>query len=108
MIFETRDQKRNKADLIGELRQNIEICSNSAKRFESGNIYHIMKFGAVRLMKKDFEGASKFYDRVISMDPDWSAFAHYNRAYCTIHIKSDGYIRSAIDDLKVALCKMET
>ena len=57
-------------------------------------------------MKKNFEGASKFYDRVISMDPDWSAFAHYNRAYCTIHIKGDGYVRRAIDDLRAALCEI--
>ena len=42
------------------------------------------------------------------MDPDWSAFAHYNRAYCTIQIKGDGYIRRAIDDLRAALRELET
>ena len=104
----TRVQKWDMADLIKELRQNINECFNLAKRFESDNIYHIMEFGAVRLMRKDFEGASRFYDRVISMDPDWSAFAHYNRAYCTIQVKGDGYIRRAIDDLRAALCKLET
>ena len=41
------------------------------------------------------------------MDPAWSAFAHYNRAYCTIQMKGDGYIRRAIDDLKATLCKLE-
>ena len=42
------------------------------------------------------------------MDPDWSAFAHYNRSYCTIQIKGDGYIRRAIDDLKATLRKLGT
>ena len=105
---ETRAPKWDKADLIEELRQNIETYFDRAKQFESDNIYHIMKFGSVRLMKKDFEGASKFYDRVINMDPGWSAFAHYNRSYCTIHMKGDGYIRRAIDDLREALCKLKT
>ena len=59
-------------------------------------------------MKGDFEGASKFYDRVIRMDPAWSAFAHYNRAYCTIQMKGEGYIRRAIDDLKTTFSKLET
>ena len=51
---ETLAQERNMTDLIEELRRNIEVCSDRAKRFESDNIYHIMKFGAVRLMKEDF------------------------------------------------------
>ena len=68
----------------------------------------ILKFGGVRMMKGDFEGATKFYDRVIRMDPDWSAFAHYNRAYCTIQMKGEGYIRRAIDDLKATSYKLET
>ena len=42
------------------------------------------------------------------MDLDWSAFAHYNRAYCTIQRKGHDYIRRAIDDLNAALCKLET
>ena len=67
-----------------------------------------MEFGSVRLLRDDFKGASEFYDKVIEMDPAWSAFAHYNRAYCTIHIKGDGYIRRAINDLRAALCKLET
>ena len=58
-------------------------------------------------MKGDFEGAAKFYDQVIRMDPVWSAFAHYNRAYCTLQMKGGGYIRRAIDDLTEALCKLE-
>ena len=98
----------NIVEVVQELRQIIDDCSKRAKRFESDNIYHIMEFGAVRLMKGDFEGASKFYDKVIRMDPAWSAFAHYNRAYCAIQMKGDGYIRRAIDDLKGTLCKLET
>ena len=105
--FETRAQELNDADLIEELRRNIEECSIRTKRFESDNIFHIMKFGACRMMNGDFKGASKFYDQVIRMDPAWSAFAHYNRAYCTIQMKGDGYIRSAIDDLKATLCQLE-
>ena len=89
-----------------DLRQIIEIGSKQARKFDSDNIYHLLKFGAVRLMKGDFEGATKFFDRVIRMDPAWSAFAHYNRAYCTIQMKGDGYIRRAIDDLKATLCKL--
>ena len=69
-----------------ELHPNIEDCSGRAKRFESDNIYHILKFGGVRLIKGDFESATKFYDQVIRMDPAWSAFAHYNIAYCTLHM----------------------
>ena len=58
-------------------------------------------------MRGDFEGATPFYDQVILEDPAWSAFAHYNRAYCTIQLKGDGYIRRAIDDLKATLCRLE-
>ena len=104
---ETRAHEWNQVELMEELRQNIVDCSNRAKRFESDNIYHIMKFGAVRLMNGDFKGATEFYDRVISMDPAWSAFAYYNRAYCTIQSKDDGYIGRAIDDLKTTSCKLE-
>ena len=94
-------------DMMEELRRNIETCCNRAKQFESDSIYHIMKFGEVRLMKEDFEGASQFYDRVIRSDPEWSAFAHYNRAYCTLQIKRDGYIRRAIDDLNETKRELE-
>ena len=104
---ETRSQELNHAYLMEELGRNIEICSNQAERFLSDNIYIILKFGEVRLMKGDFEGASRFYGRVIDMDPTWSAFAHYNRAYCTIQMKGDGYIIRAIDDLKAALCRFQ-
>ena len=74
---------------------------------KSDNIYHILKFGAVRLMTGDFEGASKLYAQVIHLDSAWSAFAHYNRAYCTIQTKGDDYIKSAIHDLRDALRKLE-
>ena len=80
---------------------------NERNSFESENIYHLLKFGAIRLMKGDYKEATQFYDKVIRMDPAWSAFAHYNRAYCTLQLKGDDYIRSAIDDLKVALCTLE-
>ena len=59
------------------------------------------------MMKGDFEGATKFYDQVIRRDEAWSAFAHYNRAYCTIQLKGDGYIRRAIDDLENTLSKVK-
>ena len=36
---ETRSHELNQVDLIEELRRNIEVCSNRAKRFESDNIY---------------------------------------------------------------------
>ena len=64
---ETRSHELNQDDLMEELRRNIEVCSNRAKRFESDNIYHIMKFGSVRLMKNDFKGASEFYNKVIDI-----------------------------------------
>ena len=104
---ETQALDWNHSDLMEELRRNSEICTNRAKEFESDNIYHIMKFGEVRLIKGDFEGATKFYDQVIRMDPIWSAFAHYNRAYCTLQMKSDGYIGRAIDDLESTLRRFE-
>ena len=96
------------ADLMEELRREITDCSYRAKRFKSDNIYSILKFGAVRLMKGDYESAAKFYDQVINMDPAWSAFAYYNRAYCTVQMKGDGYIRRAVDDLRDALHTLET
>ena len=104
---ETRSQELNNEYLIQELGRNIEVCSDQAKHFVSDNIYNILKFGEVRLMKGDFEGASRFYGRVIDMDPAWSAFAHYNRAYCTIQMKGDGYIAHAISDLKATLCRFQ-
>ena len=106
--YETMDHESNFDEIVHKLRRVLEDCSEKAKQFESDNIYHILKFGAVRLMKDDFEGAIEFYDRVIRMDPAWSAFAHYNGAYCMIQLKGDGYIRRAIDDLNAALCKLET
>ena len=106
--YEAMDHESNHVETVQKLRQIIEDCSKRANLFESDNIHHHLKFGADRLMEGDFEGATKFYDRVIRMDPDWSAFAHYNRAYCTIQIKGDGYIRRAIDDLNATLCRLET
>ena len=104
---DTRTHELNHPYLMEELSRNIDVCSNQAKRFESDNIYNILKFGEVRLKKGDFEGASRFYGRVIDMDPTWSAFAHYNRAYCTIQMKGDGYITHAICDLKATLCRFQ-
>ena len=100
-------QESNYAEMVQELRRIIGDCSERAKQFESDNLYHILKFGAVRLLKGDFGEATKFYDRVIRMDPEWSAFAHYNRAYCTIQVKGDGYIQRAINDLNAAFCNLE-
>ena len=106
--YEGRIHESNLGELVQDLRQIIEDCSEQATRFDSDNIYHLMKFGGVRLMRGDFEGATKFYDQMILKDPAWSAFAHYNRAYCTIHMKGDGYIGRVIDDLKATLRKLET
>ena len=105
--YEGLNHKSNHADMSQELCQIMNDCSKRANELKSDNIYHILKFGAVRLMKGDFKEASEFYDRVISMDPAWSAFAHYNRAYCTLQIKGDGYIRRAIDDLNAAIRTLE-
>ena len=105
---EARINGSNQDEMLQDLRQIIEDCSQQARRFDSDNIYHLMKFGAVRLMKDDFEGANKFYDLVILKDPAWSAFAHNNRAYCTINMKGNGNIRRAIDDLKATLHELET
>ena len=101
-----KDPYSNYDNAKEELRKRIEDCSKQAKRFKSDNIYHFLKFGGVRLEKGDFRGASECYDQAIRMDPAWSAFAHYNRAYCTIQLKDDGYIKRAIDDLEAALCKL--
>ena len=106
--YEARIHESDNGEMVQDLRQIIEDCSKQAKRDDSDNIYHLMKFGAVRLMKGDFEGATLFFDRVILKDPAWSAFAHYSRAYCTIQLKGDGYIRRVIDDLKATLRKLET
>ena len=106
---ETRAQVVNHCDLMEELRQKIKDCSDRAKHYKSDNIYHIFEFGEVRLLNDDYARASEFYDQVIRMEPAWSAFAHYNRAYCTIQMKSDEYyIRHVIDDLNAALCKLKT
>ena len=105
--YEGLDHESNHVEMIPEMSQMLRDCSKRARAFESDNIYHIMKFGAVRLMKGDFPEATEFYDQVIRMDPDWSAFAHYNRAYCTLQIKGDGYIRRAIDDLEDTIHKLE-
>ena len=98
----------NHPALMEELRQKIKDCSDRAKQYTSENIYHIFEFGEVRLLIDDYAGASELYDQVIRMDPTWSAFAHYNRAYCTLQMKDKGYIRRAIEDLNAALCKLQT
>ena len=105
--YETMDPDLNHNNLIYELQKLIGNCSKRARLFESENIYHLLKFGAVRLIRGDFKVATAFYDQVIKMDSAWSAFAHYNRAYCTLELSDDGYIRHAIDDLKAAFCKLE-
>ena len=105
--YETMDHESNHVEMVQELHRILEDCSKRVSHFGYDNIYHILKFGAVRLMNDAFKEAAEFYDRVIRKDPDWSAFAHYNRAYCTIQMKSDGYIQHAIDDLNAALCKLE-
>ena len=104
---ETTDTDLKRSNSMEELRKLIGDCSKQAKLFESENIYHLLKFGAVRLMKDDFKGATGIYNQVITMDPTWSAFAHYYRAYCTLQMKDDGYIRRAIDDLNSSLCEVQ-
>ena len=101
--WETNDRHPTKE----ELGQHLENCSIHAKGLESDNIYHLLNFGAIRLMKGEFEKAIEFYDRVIQKDPDWSAFACYNKAYCWLQMMGEGYIRRAIDDLKDARCKFK-
>ena len=105
--YEARMHGYRRDEMVQDLQQIMKECSELARSFDSDNIYHLLKFGAVRLMKRDFEGATNFYDRVILKDPAWSAFAHYNRAYCTIQMKSDRYIRRAIDDLTSTLRNLE-
>ena len=105
--YEAKIHSSNLDEMVQDLRESIKECSKQANRFDSHNIYHFMKFGAVRLMKGDFEEATLFHDQMILKDPAWSAFAHYNRAYCTMHLKGAGYIRRAIDDLKATLCRMK-
>ena len=105
--YETMNHESNHSEMVQELHRILTDCSKQAKEFDSDNIYHILKFGGVRLRKGDFERASKFYDQVIRKDSAWSAFAHYNRAFCTVQLKGDGYIRHAIDDLNAAICHLE-
>ena len=105
--YETMNHESNPVEMVQEMRRILEDYSKRATNFDYDNIYHILKFGSVRLMKDAFKEAAEFYDQVIRMDPDWSVFAHYNRAYCTIQMKGDGYIQHAIDDLLAALRKLE-
>ena len=102
--WEAKDQKSNNVD---ELHQHIETCSERAKHFTSENIYHLLKFGAVRMMKEEYERATAFFDQVIKQDRYWSAFAFYSKAYCTLQVKRNDYIKLAIDDLEEAHCKFE-
>ena len=60
-------QDLNQKNLKEELRNIIVGCSKRAKHFESDNIYHLLKFGAVRLEACDYKRATEFYDRVIRM-----------------------------------------
>ena len=105
--YEARLQESNHVKMVQDLRQIIGECSRRAARFDSENIYILMRFGAVRLTKGDFKEATSFYDQVIRLDPVWSAFVHYSRTYCTIQLKGDGCIRRAIDDLKAIIRKLE-
>ena len=109
-MSEDGSERDKQVKMVLELRHDLQNCSEKARQLESDNIYHILKCGAVRLQNDDFEEAITFYDRVIHVDPTWSAFAHYNRAYCTLkrNIKKDGYVRHAIDDLNATRHKLET
>ena len=57
--WETNDQKLNNEDTLSqdltELSQVLETCSEKAKHFVSDNIYHLLKFGAVRMMDEDYK-----------------------------------------------------
>ena len=59
------------------------------------------------MMEGEFEKATEFYDQVIENDRDWSAIAHYNKAYCTLQLKESDCIQHAIEDLEDAHCKFE-
>ena len=72
--YETRTHGSNLGEMVQDIRRIVEDCSQQAIRFDSDNIYHLMKLGVVRLIKGDFEGAIKFFDGVIFKDPAWSAF----------------------------------
>ena len=109
--WETNDQKSNNEDTLiqdlKELSQVIKTCSEEEEHFVCDNIYHLLKFGAVKMMHEDYKKANECFDKVIKQDRNWSAFAYYNRAYCTIQMKGGDNIQRAIGDLKEARCKFE-
>ena len=105
--YESMTKVKNYDEMVAELSEIIRVSSDRAKKLQSDNIYHLLNFGAIRLTRSDYVGAKRFYDQVVCMDPVWSLFSHYNRAYCTLNMKNDGYIQSAIVDLKSALSKLE-
>ena len=49
--YEAMDHRSNHVEMVKELHNIIEDCSKRAREFDSDNIYHITKFGAVRLMR---------------------------------------------------------
>ena len=75
------------------------------------NFYYFIKFGNQLLMTNDkdsLEKACQYYNMSIDKEPTYSAFAYYNRAYCTICLRKSGYMDKAIEDLKNAKKRLLT
>ena len=82
----------------------------SPEHLPESNYYHLVKFGNQQLENEHISDeknrareASKYFDKAIDQEPNFTMIAHYNRAYCSLLIQdSEGYISSGIQDLQMA------
>ena len=70
------------------------------------NVYHIIKFGNIFLLKKgkvNTRKAYRLFTKAIETLPRYSMIAYYYRALCTITLQEEGYQKLAIKDLENAI-----
>ena len=102
------DIEQNKDTENETLLESFSVSVNRTEHKKSENIYHLLNYGTYELMKGNFIEAQIFFNEIIKGDLAWSAFAYYYKAYCTIKLRGDGYIRIAIADLNTALEKLRS
>ena len=71
------------------------------------NFYHLLNCASLHMLSAQYEEAIKVYEIVIKDFDVWSAFAHFNRAYCTLKLCfNEIYVHNAVEDLKNAKNKL--
>ncbi|XP_029439177.1 uncharacterized protein LOC115079614 [Rhinatrema bivittatum] len=101
------ENQANLDQLKNDLSQVVKRKIDEVLKGTSSNFYDFTKLALDRMYlhsvaKGNDYGALKYWEKVESTDPVYSAVSLYNQAYITVNLRKNGYIQRAIDLLNEA------